>query len=42
MPREVRRLTAENRADFFRLHSEEHDAGWCFCVAVGADLGRLG
>jgi GNAT superfamily N-acetyltransferase len=33
MPREVHRLTAENRADFFRLHNDEHDAGWCFCVA---------
>jgi len=29
----VRALTAELVDDFFRLHSEENQHGWCFCVA---------
>jgi GNAT superfamily N-acetyltransferase len=29
----VVRLTAENKADFYRVHCDEHGHGWCFCVA---------
>jgi ribosomal protein S18 acetylase RimI-like enzyme len=30
---EVRRFSPQLRRDFFRLHSAENDAGWCFCAA---------
>ena len=30
---EARRLSAAARADFLRIHDDEHDAGWCHCVA---------
>lgn len=30
---EVRRFSPDLRSDFFRLHSEEHGCGWCFCTA---------
>lgn len=33
MLREVRRLTPETVADFFRLHHQAHQAGWCYCTA---------
>ena len=33
MKRQVRRLDAAHTADFWRLHSDENQAGWCFCVA---------
>jgi ribosomal protein S18 acetylase RimI-like enzyme len=33
MRREVRRFEAALRGDFYRLHSEANQAGWCFCVA---------
>lgn len=29
----VHRFEESRRVDFFRLHSAEHDAGWCFCAA---------
>ncbi len=29
----VRRLAAASREDFERIHSDEHGAGWCRCVA---------
>lgn len=29
----VRRLTPDRRADFYALHAEACDAGWCCCVA---------
>jgi GNAT superfamily N-acetyltransferase len=29
----VRPLNALRRADFYRLHSAEHGADWCFCAA---------
>lgn len=29
----VRPFEESLRADFFRLHSPDNDAGWCFCVA---------
>lgn len=33
MLREVQRLTPDRVADFFRLHSQAHQAGWCYCTA---------
>jgi len=33
MRKEVRRFEAALRDDFYRLHSEANEAGWCFCVA---------
>jgi GNAT superfamily N-acetyltransferase len=33
MRTEVRRFGAALREDFYHLHSEANDAGWCFCVA---------
>jgi GNAT superfamily N-acetyltransferase len=33
MQTEVRRLDASRVDDFYRLHSDEHEAGWCFCAA---------
>jgi GNAT superfamily N-acetyltransferase len=33
MRKKVRRFEAALRGDFYRLHSERNDAGWCFCVA---------
>ena len=33
MNRQVLRLDAAHTADFRRLHSDENQAGWCFCVA---------
>lgn len=29
----IHRFDPGRRADFFRLHSEANDAGWCFCAA---------
>jgi GNAT superfamily N-acetyltransferase len=29
----IHRFDPGRRADFFRLHNEAHEAGWCFCVA---------
>jgi len=29
----VEALTAERIPDFYRLHCDRHDTGWCFCVA---------
>jgi len=29
----VRPLTPETKDDFFRLHSEKNNHGWCYCVA---------
>ena len=29
----VHRFDPARRADFFRLHSAAHEAGWCFCTA---------
>lgn len=31
--RQVIRLDAAHVADFWRLHSDENQAGWCFCTA---------
>jgi ribosomal protein S18 acetylase RimI-like enzyme len=33
MLKEVRRFEATLRDDFYRLHAEASQAGWCFCVA---------
>ena len=33
MRKEVRRFEAALHEDFYRLHSEANEAGWCFCVA---------
>ncbi len=30
---EIVRLDAARRADFHRVHSEEHGCGWCCCIA---------
>lgn len=30
---EVRRFSPDLRSDFFRLHSEDNECGWCFCTA---------
>lgn len=30
---QVRRLTPALREDFYRVHSPQHDCGWCCCVA---------
>lgn len=30
---EVRRLDPTRRPDFFKIHSDDHDCGFCFCVA---------
>ena len=29
----VQALSAERLPDFYRLHCDRHDSGWCFCVA---------
>jgi GNAT superfamily N-acetyltransferase len=34
---EVHALDASRREDFYRLHSEHHGHGWCFCVAWWVD-----
>ena len=33
MPTIIHRFDPGRRADFFRLHSEVNEAGWCFCAA---------
>ncbi len=33
MPIAIHRFDPARRADFFRLHSAAHEAGWCFCAA---------
>ncbi len=33
MRREVVRFDTSRREDFFRLHSDANEAGWCQCVA---------
>lgn len=33
MTREVRRFEPSRRDDFFRLHCDANDAGWCYCTA---------
>ncbi len=30
---EVRRLTADRREDFFRVHCDAEGTGWCYCAA---------
>lgn len=30
---EIHRLEASRRDDFYRLHSDTHGCGWCFCAA---------
>jgi GNAT superfamily N-acetyltransferase len=34
---EVRPLSPELRDEFFHLHSDAHDGGWCYCVAWWVD-----
>lgn len=29
----IKRFDESLRSDFYRVHSEEHGCGWCFCVA---------
>jgi GNAT superfamily N-acetyltransferase len=33
MHKDVVRFNASRRTDFFKLHSDANDHGWCFCVA---------
>lgn len=33
MKRQIVKLTADHTSDFLQLHSDQNEAGWCFCVA---------
>ena len=30
---QVKKLSIANRGDFFKIHAEDNNAGWCYCIA---------
>ena len=37
----IKRLSNENRQDFYQVHSDEVCGGWCFCAAWWVPTGKV-